>query len=101
MTRGEMWLSRKQKILDKIEALEVKLSLDHVDISSGLPKPMPRKKAFRYYNEKLQRYWRESGYYKPKGAMPSFKWIKYWVQKAYWAGYDEAKKEMLNGKTAV
>ena len=101
MTRGEVWLKRKLAILERIENLEVKLNLDDVDVSAGLPKPLPRKAALGYYNEKLKRYWEQAGYYMPTGIMPSLKWIEYWVQKAYSAGYDEAKKEILNGKAVI
>ena len=99
MTRGEMWLHRRKKLLSKVENLEIKLDLDDVDITAGLPKPMSRDEAIAYYNGKLRRYWRESGYYKPKGLKPSLEWVQYWVQRAYEAGYSDALEEM-NGKAA-
>lgn len=99
MKRGEMWLSRRKKLLEKIEKLDIKLDLDDVDITAGLPKPMPKDEAIAYYNEKLSRYWRESGRYVPQGVKPPLEWIKYWVEKAYYAGYNDALEEM-NGKAA-
>jgi len=88
-------MQRKQELLKKIEDLEVKLNLDAVDLTSGLPPKMQREEAERYYNDRLRRYWMEAGYYK-KGCYPAHKWIEYWVEKAYKKGLEDGKN--LNEK---
>ena len=57
MTRGELWLKRRLEWLDKLERGEVKADLNELDFTANLPKPLPRKEAFAYYNAKLAKYW--------------------------------------------
>ena len=90
MTHGEEWGRRKRELLIKIENLEVKLDLNEVEIICGLQKRMPHDEAARYYTEKLRRYWHEAGYCQRR-PYPPLRWIRQWMEKVYWRGYEDGK----------
>jgi len=94
MTHGEEWGRRKRELEEKIARLNIKLDLDQVDITAGLPPKMKREEAERYYNKKLQDYWLKAGYYKKSQKLVAMEWIRYWIEKAYYAGYEDAKEEL-------